>query len=141
VVTSEKIAHPGEDIEILMDELNVKAMEFAAEKPAGMAVSEGKGFSVCIDMTLTPELEREGMARDIVRRIQSLRKDMDLQYDRCVAMGIDGDAEVMQAFEEHMQYITQETLATEIVRAQIPDGRAGEWDVLGKKLRVWLRPV
>lgn len=93
VVTKENIAHPTEDIQILMDELNVKAMEMvpeASEAVSGMATAEGKGFTVYIDMHITPELESEGMARDIVRRIQSLRKDMDLQYDRNVKMGIEG---------------------------------------------------
>jgi isoleucyl-tRNA synthetase len=91
-----------------------------------------------MDMIITPELEREGMARDIVRRIQSLRKEMDLQYDRNVRMGIEGDPEIMLDMEEHKEYITAETLATEVVNGEIPDGTKGEWDVLGKKMRVWL---
>lgn len=144
VVTAAEVSHPEEDIQILMDELNVKAMEFVKEKPEtaeGMAMAEGKGFTVLMDMTMTPELEREGMARDIVRRIQSLRKDMDLQYDRTVEMGIEGDAEVLQAMDEHRDYISQETLAVKVVRGEVPCGTAGEWDILGKKLKVWLLAV
>lgn len=144
VVTEAEVSHPEEDIQILMDELNVKAMEFVKSKPEsaeGMAMAEGKGFTVLMDMHMTPELEREGMARDIVRRIQSLRKDMDLQYDRTVEMGIEGDAEVLQAMDEHRDYISQETLAVKVVQGEVPGGTAGEWDILGKKLKVWLLAV
>ncbi len=144
VVTRENVAHPAEDIQILMDELNVKAMEMvpeASEAVSGMAAAEGKGFTVYIDMHITPELESEGMARDIVRRIQSLRKDMDLQYDRNVKMGVEGDPEVLQAMDEYRDYIARETLASEIVAGQVPDGKMGEWDILGKKLKVWLKAL
>ncbi|MDO9537227.1 MAG: isoleucine--tRNA ligase, partial [Thermoplasmata archaeon] len=143
VVTEQVMVHQEEDIQILMDELNVKAMEFVAEMPKteSMASAEGKGFTVLMDMTITPELEREGMARDIVRRIQSLRKDMDLQYDRNVRMGVDGDPEVLKAMEEHKEYISHETLATEVIIGELPDGTAGEWKILDKKLKVWLLAI
>lgn len=144
VVTSETISHLEEDTQILMDELNVKDLAFTKVPPGsteGMATAEGKGFVVHMDMNITPELEREGIARDIVRRIQSLRKDMDLQYDRTVKMGIDGDPEVLKAMDEHMEHITRETLSIEVVNGEIPGGTAGEWDILGKKLKVWLLPT
>jgi isoleucyl-tRNA synthetase len=106
-----------------------------------MAKTEGKGFVVYMDMNITPELEREGIARDVVRRIQSLRKDMDLQYDRTVKMGIDGDPDVLKAMQEHMEHISRETLAIEVVNGEIPGGTTGEWDILGKKLKVWLLAI
>jgi isoleucyl-tRNA synthetase len=143
VCTKEDVAHLDEDIQILMDELNVKAMEFMSQPPdaGSMASAEGKGFTIFMDMAITPELEREGIARDIVRRIQSLRKDMDLQYDTPVKMGVEGDPEVLKAMDEHMDYISRETLAAETVRSPLPDGTLGEWDVLGKKLKVWLKAI
>lgn len=141
VVTAANVAHLDEDIQILMDELNVKSMDFVSEMPQsteGVASAEGKGFTILIDMAITPELEREGMARDIVRRIQSLRKDMDLQYDRAVRMGLEGDEDVLKAMDEHREYITRETLASEVIMGEVAGGTSGEWDVLGKKLKVWL---
>ena len=137
--TDQEIAHMDEAIQVLKEELNVKEMLIGPEPPEGeMACSEGKGFKVYIDTNITQELKLEGIARDIVRRIQSLRKDMDLQYDQTVKMGIDGDAEVLEAFEAHRDYITKETLATEVVQGEIPDATFGEWKVLKMELKVWL---
>jgi isoleucyl-tRNA synthetase len=144
VVTAEELPNMEEDRRILMDELNVKTLDFVKEMPAssdGLASTEGKGFAVLMDMNITPKLEREGMARDIVRRIQSLRKDMNLQYDRSVRMGVSGDDDIILAMEEHRDYITAETLAVEVVRGELPGSKKGEWDVLGKKLTVWLVPT
>jgi valyl-tRNA synthetase len=144
VVTKDVPMHVDEDVQILMDELNVKNLEFCGSEPsdaASMAKVDGKDFTVLMDMTITPELEREGMARDIVRRIQSLRKEMNLQYDRNVKMGIEGDPEVLMAMEEHKEYITHETLATEVVSGPVADATAGDWDILGKKLKVWLLAI
>ena len=63
---------------------------------------------------------------------------MDLQYDQTVKLGIDGDEEVMEAFEAHREYITNETLAKEVVQGEIPDATFGEWKVLKMSLKVWL---
>ncbi|MCK5397700.1 MAG: class I tRNA ligase family protein, partial [Thermoplasmata archaeon] len=80
-VTEQEIQHMDEAIAVLQEELNVKEMRIGPEPPEGeMAIAEGKGFKVYIDTNITKELKLEGIARDIVRRIQSLRKDMDLQY-------------------------------------------------------------
>jgi len=137
--TEQEIPHMDEAVRILEEELNVKEMYIGPESPGGpWASAQGKGYTVHIDTHITRELKLEGIARDIVRRIQSLRKDMDLQYDQAVKMGIDGDAEVLEAFEEHREYITGETLAGEVVHGEIQDAEAGEWKVLGMKLRIWL---
>ena len=85
-----------------------------------IATGEGQGFAVHIDMELTPELLKEGIARDVVRRIQSLRKELDLQYDQSIDMGFDGDPEIVQAIEEHSEYIAKETLAAGMQKGELP---------------------
>ena len=56
-----------------------------ADGREGFAVVEDKGLVVAVDVALTPELVSEGLARDLVRRVQSMRKDAGLQLsDRIV---------------------------------------------------------
>lgn len=85
---------------ILIDELNVKAVKRAEE--------------VGIDTMLTPELKREGLMREIVRHIQSLRKEFGLEVSDRIELEItSNDPEVLQAIAEHNDTIHKEVLAVE----------------------------
>ncbi len=130
-------------IPLVQEELNVKSMEFSATDPdmANAAIAEGQGFKVFIDMELTPELASEGIARDVVRRIQSLRKDEDLQYDQRIKIGFDGDDEMVNAIEQNKDYIGREILADEMVIGELPDGAFKEWTIDKRMLKVWLVKV
>ncbi len=66
----------GPAVELLPEEVEVRT-----HGREGYAVAEEKGIIVAVDVTLTPELAREGLARDLVRRVQTLRKEADLQLD------------------------------------------------------------
>ena len=107
---------PGEDItleldgtafEILNNECEVKV---SVETPEG-AVEDG-GYIVILDTAMTPSLAQEGLARELVRRIQNLRKTADFELDDRIEIAYsdasDGIAAVMKLFSE---YIRQETLA------------------------------
>ena len=131
---------PEQSLSLLKDELNVKCISLTKSVPEGMAVSEGRDFKLFMDMTITPELRREGIARDAVRRVQSLRKDMDLQYDQMIEIGFDGDDEIVQAMDEHGKYIAKETQAVSMTRGEIPGGTKGEWKRSGQQLLVWIIP-
>jgi len=117
-------------VAILQDELNVKAIEFVEKidfeviekKNKKKYISKEKGFEVegdgnvvvALQTDLTEELELEGLAREVVRQIQSMRKEADYQIaDRikvCFELG-DKGKKVCQKFEK---YIEKETLATEL---------------------------
>lgn len=89
---------------IAQDELNVKKIEFKR-------LDTGK-TEVVIDESLTPELKREGMAREVIRNIQSARKQAGLKVDdRIHAMLITDDTELNKALKEYEDIIKQETLA------------------------------
>lgn len=93
-------------------ELSAEEMEIAYLGKEGADVQAEGGVLVALDTTLTPELEQEGLARDLVRQIQELRKAADYKVDDRIQVALVGaDAELLEKFGE---YIKTETLATSI---------------------------
>ena len=90
---------------ILLEELNVKEIRLGSE--------------VIIDDTVTPELKREGMVREVLRNVQNARKQAGLDVSDRIRLGlVTGSAELQKAIAEHGQMIAAEALATEIVTDQ-----------------------
>ncbi|MCB9140044.1 MAG: isoleucine--tRNA ligase [Caldilineaceae bacterium] len=88
---------------------------------AGYSVAEDGGYLVAVTTELTPELEQEGMARELVRRIQQLRKDAGLAIsDRIITYVIDADGDESALLQEMLtangEYIRRETLSTRLVQ-------------------------
>jgi isoleucyl-tRNA synthetase len=78
---------------------------------------------VVLDTTVTPELEREGAARDLIRQIQQARRDAGLDVSDRIALSITGPAAVIEAFEAHRQLVMGETLALRAT-ATVGEGEA-----------------
>jgi isoleucyl-tRNA synthetase len=101
--------------------------------------------AVALDLEVTPELRREGLARDLVRAVQDLRKAAGLEVaDRIeLAVKADGGGEnqVVAAVDAHRDYLLGETLATSLHTAPQGDGHDTRVDLDGQEVRVWLRPV
>jgi isoleucyl-tRNA synthetase len=82
--------------------------------PDGWAGVADRGTQVLIDTRITEELAREGMARDVIRQVQQLRKEADLEMeDRIVLHLATESAKLRQAIAAHQEYICAETLATQ----------------------------
>ncbi len=78
------------------------------------AMLTGGGF-VVLDTATTPELEREGLARDLVRAVQQARKDAGLEVSDRIVLEVGGDPDVLDALGAHRGLVAGETLATEVV--------------------------
>ena len=97
-------------IDIAKDELNVKSVETVIDSE-----SESAQPSVVYDLTITPELKREGLMREIVRHVQSVRKQAGLQIDDRIVLSISSDdSEISQAVDAFADVIKSETLAVEL---------------------------
>ena len=97
-------------IDIAKDELNVKSVEIVTDSE-----SESAQPSVVYDLTITPELKREGLMREIVRHVQSARKQAGLQIDDRIVLSISSDdSEISQAINAFADVIKSETLAVEL---------------------------
>ena len=117
----------GDSVEL---NINGECIELAAEdviiKPKsedGWAFGEEAGLQAALATTLTPELEREGMARDLVRHIQQMRKDEDLEIEDRIVVQLAGDhADISRAIAEWNDYICRETLADQLALGDAPEG-------------------
>ncbi|HWZ28437.1 MAG TPA: isoleucine--tRNA ligase [Gemmatimonadales bacterium] len=78
-------------------------------------------YVVALDPHLTPDLEQEGVAREVVNRVQRLRKDAGYEYTTRIELGIAGDAEVVRACEAFQDFIAGETLARKTVFGPLPE--------------------
>lgn len=108
----------GQTLELQPDEVLVEA-----RSPEGYAAQEDGGYLVALSTDLTPELEREGLARDVVRHVQELRKGSGLEISDRIELHIAGDSEMLhQAVQEHRQTIMTETLALSLeLGGKMPD--------------------
>ncbi|MDX1500995.1 MAG: isoleucine--tRNA ligase [Thermoanaerobaculia bacterium] len=107
----------GETVEVPAEEITVE------KTPAeGWAIAEGYGLLAALATEIPPALEREGRARDLVRKIQSLRKEIDLQIEDRIHVRWSAPEEVAAILEEFGDYISQEVLALTLE----PADNAGE---------------
>ena len=120
-VTVDGVDHPLE-----RDDLTV-----VRRATGGYAVQEEAGFVVALDPAVTPALKAEGTARELVSRIQRLRKEAGLRVSDRIALWLAGPAEVEAAAEAHGGYIAGEVLAASLRVGAADDGDgAGPIDAL-----------
>jgi len=121
----------GETIEVPPEELTVERI--AAE---GWSIAESQGFFVALATGLTPELEREGRVRDLVRQIQNLRKEIGLEVDDRIRVtwAADATSGLGEDVAAHADYIAAEILAVELVPGEVAEGHGVR--VAGGELRV-----
>ncbi len=106
------------------------------------AVAE-RGTIVALDARITPELKREGQAREIVRHVQNLRKEANLELEDRIELYLQTDSpELPAAIEAHREYIAAETLTVKWSDKPLGDGSAAaNVKVEGQALRIELRKV
>lgn len=105
-----------------------------------LAISVGRQISVALDLRIDEELRLEGLARDIVNRIQKLRKDAGLEISDRIGLQVWGTEGVLKALRAHGDYVKGETLCRDLVLGEgEPDPAAVSLNVEGEQMRVILR--
>jgi isoleucyl-tRNA synthetase len=122
-------------------ELGLEEAGVVEEPVTGWRVVREGGASVALDLTVTPELRLEGLARDLVRAVQDLRKDAGLEVSDRIELAVDADGEVAAAVRAHGDYLQAETLAVALYDAPRADGSEASLELDGSPVRLWLRPV
>ena len=95
----------------------------------GWLVANGNGLTVALDIQLDDDLINEGIAREMINRIQNLRKDAGFEVTDKIILYLKEDVALVKVFEKYQAYIQQETLAKEIVlKKNLVDGENVEFD-------------
>jgi isoleucyl-tRNA synthetase len=117
LLNSESISITVNDktFELAPDEVQVN--QEAAE---GFVVYEDKGYVAALDTHITPELMAERLSREVVRRIQTLRKDADFDINDRILVRYSASEKMQDAIQTHLAFIKAETLADEILADDIP---------------------
>ncbi len=89
---------------------------------SGYSVAQEGGYLVAVTTELTPELVLEGQAREVVRRIQQLRKDAGLEITDRIVLYVPDTPLLRRIFDVHGDYIHDETLAVDVVWGPAPAG-------------------
>ena len=91
------------------------------DMPGWLVASEGK-LTVALDITVTDELKREGVARELINRIQNIRKESGFEVTDKIKVEIEAKEIVAPAIEQFAAYIASQTLATEVKAVAEPQG-------------------
>ncbi len=117
----------GQEVEILLTDVDIVTQDIP-----GWLISSMGNLTVALDVTLSPELIEEGIARDLVNRIQNLRKDKGFEVTDKINLKIEKNPEISGAIQNNYDYICSETLTEsldlteklpedEIIRVELSD--------------------
>jgi isoleucyl-tRNA synthetase len=107
------------------------------ETTGGWGTASGGGITVALDLEVTPDLAREGLAREVVRLVQEARKEAGLEVTDRIELGIEADGPVAEAIEAHRPWIAGEVLAVWVEMGPIPEAEPREID--GHAIRLAVR--
>ncbi len=126
--TQEQIAAVENDAETILsidgEKLTTTAADYditSEDMPGWLVASEGK-LTVALDITITDDLRREGVARELVNRIQNIRKESGFEVTDKIRVEIELNEETSAAVESFADYIAQQTLAVEVKAVAAPQG-------------------
>ncbi len=121
-------------------ELEGTEFEIQEEARGELEVEADGGYVVALDPTITEELRLEGLARELVNRIQRLRRDEGFEISDRIRLGIFGAEGIVAAARAYQEFIAGETLALEFVTASppAPQGYAVVREVEVEGVPVWI---
>ena len=124
-IDGKKIQIRKTDVEVLFKDIE------------GWQVAQSDGLTVALDMTLTPELIKEGLARELVNRIQNHRKESGLEVTDKIEVFLKENAKLEAAVSENKSYILSETLANNLIfKANVEQGFPLEFDTIKSIIQI-----
>jgi isoleucyl-tRNA synthetase len=98
------------------------------------------GITVALDTNLTPELIEEGIVRELVSKIQTMRKDSGFEVMDNIILYISGNQKIVSVAKNNMQEIMSDVLAKEL-KCDTEYSAAKEWDINGEKVTIGVEKV
>jgi isoleucyl-tRNA synthetase len=138
-----------EDVTISLEPLENQTLvqnTVGGNRPTGDSAEDGRevgwraALAVALDRQLTPELRAEGLARDLIRRVQVLRREAGLQVGQPIVLGLDLPSELRDVLEPQLARIRQEVGATD-VRSTLTEACTWRGDLDGNAVAMSVEPV
>ncbi|WP_440766579.1 isoleucine--tRNA ligase [Natronorubrum sp. DTA7] len=129
------------------EEITEEMVSFVTQTPDGVA---GTAFSLdgddrgvaYVDASLTDDIESEGYAREVIRRVQEMRKDLELDVEERIALELEiDDDRVASLVDERTDLIREEVRADEIGDLEVDNGNRKEWEVEGVTMEIAIEPL
>ncbi len=115
--------------------LELSDVEITSQDIEGWLVASSGGLTVALDVTLTEDLQHEGIARELVNRIQNLRKDSGFELTDRIIVHFQKDVQIQNAINTNLDYIKSETLTDELeILDTLKDGIEIAFDDVNTKL-------
>lgn len=131
-----KVEAGGESYELTEEQLIIETAQ--AE---GYATQSNAGFTVALDLTLTPELIEEGFVREVISKIQNMRKEADFEVQDRIRVEYNGSETIEAVIDKNQDKIGAEVLAVEIVKAAINDDSGKDWNLNGEPCTLSVKVV
>ncbi|MDT0689745.1 isoleucine--tRNA ligase [Salegentibacter sp. F188] len=139
--TSEDIAQVERegsiDIEVneKMINLAIDELEISSQDIEGWTVASSGNITVALDVNISPELKKEGVARELINRIQNMRKDSGFEVTDTINVTLQKDGMIEDAVNENITYIKNETLTASLEFADVvEEGSLVEFDEISTRL-------
>lgn len=131
---------------VLRDQANVKNVVYLGKEEipssGSMEPVEFNEGVLFIDFSVTPEIEAEGYARELIRRIQQMRKDLKLNVEQFIDCQVGAEPRLAELFETWRDHIANEVRAKTLMFTDSPQGsEVKAWDVTGKEITIGISPV
>ena len=133
-----QIEREGE-IDVVINEKNVnlslEEVEITSQDIEGWLVASSGNLTVALDVSISPELKKEGVARELVNRIQNLRKDSGYEVTDTIDVTLQKDGIIEDAVNDNISYIKNETLTAKLEFAEVVnEGAEVEFDDIATRL-------
>ena len=130
----EQTVLPDGSVEVAGATLMPDEVTISTRAKAGFAAAEADGYTLVLDTRLTPELLQAGLARELVHRIQTMRKDAGFEVEDRIVTHFDADGDLVAVFDRFGDYIKQETLSVALTANGDGAGHGWTGQIEGEQL-------
>jgi isoleucyl-tRNA synthetase len=117
--------------------LSMEDVEISSQDIEGWLVANSNGITVALDIVISPELKKEGIARELVNRIQNIRKDSGFEVTDKIKVHLQKNDTLEEAVKSNEEYIKSETLTEELVfEENLENSTEIEFDEIKTKIKI-----
>ena len=121
----------GESLELSHDDLLIQTVE-----KEGFHVESDGPLACILDTEITEDLKMEGYARELVNKVQTMRKEAKFEIEDRIATSIEGDEDIRKVVDKYGRYLMDETLSVKLDFGKAVGESVREWDINGEKVTI-----